>query len=80
MDFEQDMRGIKIGNILMFRKLAVCIVCEIKSKGRHSSVVGIDSNNTIYEGSPDNWETILHKKEKLKLFEETILNNIVSSR
>jgi len=74
------MRGIKVGNILMFRKFVVCIVCEVIREDRHVLIIGRDSNNTIHEGTPDKWESILHKKMELKLFEDNILNNIISSR
>lgn len=75
-----EMKGIKVGNILMFRKCAVCIVCGIKKMGNSSCIIGVDSSNTIHEGTPDNWEPILHKMDKLKHFEDNILSNIVSSR
>lgn len=74
------MRGIKVGNILMYHKHTVCIVSEIIKGGIHPVIIGIDSNNVRYKGTPEHWDTVIHKQEKLKHFEDTIFNNILSSR
>lgn len=74
------MRGIKVGNILIFRKNAVCIISSVIKDGKKTSIVGIDCNNFSYEGTPDNWGTILHKQAELRKFEDVVFNNIISSR
>ncbi len=74
------MRGIKVGNIAVFRKTSVCIISEVIRSVTPHIIVGIDCNNNIHEGTPDNWKTILGKNDKLKSFEEEIFDNIISSR
>lgn len=78
--FVQDMRGIKVGNIAVFRKTSVCIVCDIINSSPHFTIVGVDSSNRIHRGTPDNWKTILGKREKLRSFEDKIFDNIITHR
>ena len=64
------MRGIKIGNILVFRNSAVCIVSNIIQENG-------DSCNREHRGPAEEWSSVIHFKEKLRQFEEKIFNNIV---
>ncbi len=78
--FVQDMRGIKVGNIAVFRKSSVCIICNIINSSPHLIIVGKDSGNRVHEGTPESWYTILGKKDELKSFEDKIFDNIITYR
>ena len=71
------MRGIKIGNILVFRNSAVCIVSNIIEENGENIVIGTDSCNREHRGPAEEWSSVIHFKEKLRQFEEKIVNNIV---
>ncbi len=74
------MRGIKVGNMLVFRGSAVCIINEIIKVGEEVIIAGTDCNNIGHKGTIEDWEPIFLHKDKLLLFEEKIFNNIISSR
>lgn len=74
------MRGIKIGNLAVLRNHIVCIVCNIYSENGVLYIEGTDSNNVLHKGIDKEWMSILRHKEKLRLFEDKIFNNIVSGR
>ena len=75
-----SMRGIKVGNILVFRNCAVCIVSNIIKEEQGHVIVGTDSNNKEFRGPFTDWESIIHYKEKLLVFEDKIFNNIIAHR
>ena len=70
------MRGIKVGNMLVFRNSAVCIINEIIKENGTEILVGTDYNNIEYRGPVEDWKTVIRFKEKLLLFEEKIFSNI----
>ena len=70
------MRGIKVGNMLVFRNSAVCIINEIIKENGTEILVGTDYNNIEYRGPVEDWKSVIRFKEKLLLFEEKIFSNI----
>lgn len=76
------MREIKIGNILMYRRAKVCVIFRIieGEDGLPDTIVGMDHNNTLCEGPAEEWSSIIHKKDCLRIFEDGIFNNIVVGR
>lgn len=76
------MREIKIGNILMYRRAKVCVIFRIieGEGGLPDTIVGMDHNNTLCEGPAEEWSSIIHKKDCLRIFEDGIFNNIVVGR
>ena len=74
------MRGIKVGNILIYRNCAVCIVSNILREDTGYIIIGTDSGNTEFRGPLSDWKSIIHYKDKLRHFEDKIFNNIISHR
>lgn len=74
------MRGVKVGNMLVFRNSAVCIINEIIKEGGTEILVGTDCNNIEHRGPIEDWKTVIRFKEKLLLFEDKIFSNIISGR
>ena len=74
------MRGIKVGNMLVFRNSAVCIINEIIKEGETEIVVGTDSNNIEHRGPREDWKSVIRFKEKLLLFEDKLFSNIITCR
>ena len=74
------MRGIKVGNMLVFRNSAVCIINEIIKEEGSEIFVGTDCNNIEHRGPLEDWKPVMRFKEKLLLFEDKIFNNIISAR
>ena len=72
-----NMRGIKVGNILVFRGSAVCIISNIVQENGENIIIGIDSYNHEHRGPAEEWSPVIRFKEKLRQFEEKIFNNIV---
>lgn len=77
-----DMREIKVGNILMYRKERACVVSGIISGEGNlpDKIIGTDHNNCTWEGPLHEWSSIIHMKQDLLLFEAAIFNNIVAGR
>jgi len=73
------MRGIKVGNFLMFRNAHICLICNIISNGDNTPaiIIGIDSNLKKYEGRSDDWSTIIGKGEELKEFSNAVFDKII---
>lgn len=74
------MRGIKVGNMLVFRGSAVCIINDIIRENDSEIIVGTDCDNMEHRGPINEWESIFLHKDKLLLFEEKIFNNILACR
>lgn len=74
------MRGIKVGNMLVFRNSAVCIINEIIKEEGNEILVGTDCNNVEHRGPEEDWKSVMRFKDKLLLFEDKIFCNIVGSR
>ena len=76
------MRGIKVGNFLMFRNSHICLICNIVSNGDNTPaiIMGIDSNLKKYEGTPDDWSTVIGKGEELKEFSNAVLNKNIKGK
>ena len=74
------MRGIKVGNMLVFRSSAVCIINEIIKDGETEIIVGTDCTNVEHRGPIEDWKPVIRFKEKLLLFEDKIFSNIISGR
>ena len=74
------MRGIKVGNMLVFRNSAVCIINEIIKEEGTEIFVGTDCNNIEHRGPEGDWESIMKYKEKLLLFEDEIFKNLINCR
>ena len=74
------MRGIKVGNMLVFRNSAVCIINEIIKEGETEIVVGTDRNNIEHRGPREDWKSVIRFKEKLLLFEDKLFSNIITYR
>ena len=75
-----NTRGIKVGNILVFRSSAVCIISNIEQENGEKIIIGTDSCNREYRGPAEEWSSVIHFKEKLRQFEEKIFNNIVVNK
>lgn len=74
------MRGIKVGNMLVFRNSAVCIINEIIKEEGNEILVGTDCNNVEHRGPKEDWKSVMRFKDKLLLFEDKIFCNIVGGR
>ena len=74
------MRGIKVGNMLVFRNSAVCIINEIIKEEGNEILVGTDCNNVEHRGPKEDWKSVMGFKDKLLLFEDKIFCNIVGSK
>ena len=72
-----SMKGIKVGNILVFRGSTVCIISNIVHENDENIIIGIDSCNREHRGPAEEWCPVIQFKEKLRQFEEKIFNNIV---
>ncbi len=74
-----DMRGIKVGNFLMYRNSQICLVREIIStdNGAPACIVGIDSNNNICKGPATEWTSVIGKADRLRSFSDKVLDNII---
>ncbi len=76
------MRGIKVGNFLMYRNSYICLICNIISNSNNipACIVGIDGENRIHKGPAEEWSCILGNKEALHKFSDTVLDNILRIR
>ena len=76
------MRGIKVGNFLMYRNSQVCLVCNITSNGNNApaSITGIDSNNMLHEGPVSDWSSVIGKADELLKFGDDVFKNILQSK
>lgn len=74
-----DMRGIKVGNFLMYRNSQICLVREINStdNGAPACIVGVDSNNNICKGTAAEWSSVIGKANQLRNFSDNVLDNII---
>ena len=75
------MRGIKVGNFLMYRKSQVCVICNIISDGRTATcIMGVDSKNRVYQGPASDWSSIIGREKELLEFRDSVFNNILHSK
>jgi hypothetical protein len=76
------MRGIKVGNLMIFRKSQICLICNIISNnnGEPACIVGIDAQSRIHKGTAQEWSCIIGKSEELRKFGDNILDNILHQR
>ncbi len=76
------MRGIKVGNFLMYRNSQVCLICSITSNGSDAptSIKGIDSNNMIHEGPVSDWSSVIGHTEAMLKFGDNVFKNILQNK
>lgn len=76
------MRGIKVGNFMMYRKSYICLICNIISNNKDTPacIVGIDGENRIHKGPAEEWTSIIGKGEALYKFGDNVLGNILRLR
>ena len=76
------MRGIKVGNFLMYRNSQVCLICNITSNGANApaSITGIDSSSQLHEGPVSDWSTVIGKGDALHQFGNDVFRNILQSK
>ena len=74
------MRGIKIGNLAVLRNCTVCIISNLYIEDGIHYIEGTDCNNVTHKGVDKEWVSVLKHKDKLRLFEDKIFNNIIAGR
>ena len=76
------MRGIKVGNLLMYRNSYICLISRIISNGENSPavIVGIDSNLQRHEGSIGEWSTVIGRREELGRFCSCVSDKILQGK
>lgn len=79
---KKEMREIKVGNILIYRKERACVVSRIIAGDDNlpDIIIGTDHNNCTWKGPLHEWSSILHMKHMLRPLEDAIFKNIVAER
>ena len=76
----QFMKSIDVGNILMHKSNAVCVIFKTETDDNDVTYYGIDSNSNIHKGTLHEWKNILCNKRELHRFEDSVINNIIAGR
>ncbi len=78
----RNMKGIKVGNFLMYRNSLVCLICNITSNGNDAptSITGIDSNNLLHEGPVSDWSSVIGHTDAMLRFGDNVFRNILQSK
>ena len=78
----KDMRGIKVGNFLLYRNSLVCLVSGISSAENNSPVyiTGIDSKREVHTAPSGEWSSIMGRTNELQKFGDDVFNNFLQEK
>lgn len=76
------MKGIKVGNFLLYRNSQVCLICNITSNGSDAPtrITGIDSNNMLREGPVSDWSSVIGHTDAMLKFGDDVFKNILQGK